>query len=88
MTLAQLARQEPAAFTQDVRVEGKIVRQCPATGCWFYLDDGRGDQVRVELGNVVPRLPQRVGEKAVVEGRLTKVGNEPVLAGNGVEFHK
>jgi len=33
-----------------VRVEGAIVRQCPATGCWFYIDDGKGNQVKVELG--------------------------------------
>lgn len=83
---ATIARLSHKQVTGDVRVEGKIVRQCPATGCWFYVDDGQGNQVRVELGDIVPRLPQRVGRTAVVEGRLILSDTEPTLAGTGVEF--
>jgi len=87
-TLQQLARQEVSGESQDVRIEGQIVRQCPATGCWFYLDDGKGNQVKVELGKVVPQLPQKVGDRAVVEGRMVMMGDEAVFAGNGVEFKR
>jgi hypothetical protein len=71
----------------DVRVQGKIVRQCPSAGCWFFLDDGAGRQVRVELGHLGTNFPQRVGRTAEVEGRLLKSGSDFELVGNGVIFH-
>lgn len=74
----------PAAT--DVRVEGKIVRQCPMTGCWFYLDDGKGHQIRIEFTKTLPHLPQRVGRQAIVEGQVSRMGEEPVLVGSAVEF--
>ena len=84
--LYELSHQDTTAKTGNVRIENRIVRQCPATGCWFYLDDGKGNQVKVELGQVTPELPQRIGRRAVVEGRMVMMGDEPVFAGNGVEF--
>ena len=84
--LRELTLEGAAREARDIRIEGEIVRQCPATGCWFYLDDGRGHRIKVELGKVVPRLPQRIGSRAVVEGRVVKMGDEMVFAGNGVEF--
>jgi hypothetical protein len=70
----------------DVRIEGKIVRQCPVSGCWFYLNDGKGRQFKVDLGTVLSNLPQRIGHTAIVEGRLIKTEEEPMLAGVAVEF--
>ena len=70
----------------DVRVEGKVVRQCPVSGCWFYLNDGKGHQFKVEAGETLPRLPQKIGHTAIVEGRLIKTDEEPTLAGVAVEF--
>jgi len=70
----------------DVRVEGKIVRQCPVSGCWFYLSDGNGRQFKAEFGKVLPKLPKKLGHTAIVEGRLIKTEEEPTLAGAAVEF--
>jgi hypothetical protein len=70
----------------NVKVEGQIVRQCPVSGCWFYLDDGKGRQFKIDLGQTLPQLPQKIGHTAKVEGRLVQEGNEPVLEGNSVEF--
>jgi hypothetical protein len=70
----------------DVQIEGKIVRQCPVSGCWFYLNDGKGHQFRVETGNVLPVLPRKIGHTASVEGKLIKTEEEPTLAGVAVEF--
>ncbi len=70
----------------DIQVEGRIVRQCPVSGCWFYLNDGKGHQFKVEAGEVLPNLPQKIGHVAVVEGRLMNSGEEPTLAGVAVEF--
>ncbi len=70
----------------DVRIEGKIVRQCPVSGCWFYLNDGKGHQFKVEAGETLPVLPKKIGHTAMVEGRLIKSAEEPTLAGVAVEF--
>jgi hypothetical protein len=70
----------------EIHVEGKIVRQCPVSGCWFYLSDGKGHQFRAEFGNTLPVLPKKIGHTAIVEGRLIKVSEEPTLAGVAVEF--
>jgi hypothetical protein len=86
VSLPELARAGDGTEPRDVRIEGEVVRQCPATGCWFYLDDGRGNRIKVEMGKVVPQLPQRLGSRAIVEGRKVEMGAEAVFAGNGVEF--
>jgi len=70
----------------DVKVEGQIIRQCPVSGCWFYLDDGKGRQIKIELGKTLPQLPQKIGYRAKAEGRIVQMGNEPVLVGSSVEF--
>lgn len=73
-------------LTSDVRTVGRIVRQCPSSGCWFFLDDGMGRQVRVELGHLGMKFPQHIGGMAEVEGRLTRDGKNLELVGNGVRF--
>jgi len=70
----------------DVQIEGKIVRQCPVSGCWFYLEDGKGHQFKAEFGKVLPKLPKRIGHTAIVEGRLIQTEKEATLAGVAVEF--
>lgn len=71
----------------DSRVEGKIVRQCPSTGCWFDLETGDGRQLHIEMSHLGITMPQKGGRTAVVEGRLTKVDDKNVeFIGNGVEF--
>jgi hypothetical protein len=40
----------------------------------------------VEFGEVLPRLPQKIGRNAMVEGSLIKTAEEPTLAGVAVEF--
>ena len=70
----------------DVQVEGKIVRQCPVSGCWFYIEDGKGLQFKVDFGPVLPKLPQKIGRTAIVEGSLIRTAEEPTLAGAAVEF--
>jgi hypothetical protein len=70
----------------DVRTEGRIVRQCPSSGCWFFLDDGAGHQIRVELGHLGRTFPQHVGGQAEIEGRVVQDGTKLELVGNGVRF--
>ena len=70
---------------KDIRLEGSITRQCPASGCWFYITDDKGT-MRAEFANTAPKLPQRKGRIAVVEGRLMKSGEGFTLIGSSVEF--
>jgi hypothetical protein len=83
VTIAQLNKNQVAG---DVQVKGKIVRQCPVSGCWFYLDDGKGSQVKVDLGKTMPQLPKKIGHEAKAEGRLVQTGDQLVLVGSSVEF--
>jgi len=79
----------PLNFTNsEIRVKGKIVRQCPVSGCWFFVDDGSGKQIRIEMSAVTPELPQKIGKYAAVEGRVVKIGDEWQVVGEGVDFSR
>ncbi len=73
-------------LSDPVVMQGKITRQCPSSGCWFYLDDASGRQIKVELGHLGLKFPQWVGRSAKIEGRLLQNKEELELVGNGVEF--
>ena len=78
---------EPEKFMNGpVVMQGKITRQCPSSGCWFYLDDASGRQVKIELGHLGLKFPQWVGKNAKVEGRLLQNKDELELVGTGAEF--
>ncbi len=84
--LAEVIASPVAHLGADLRVEGRITRQCPSSGCWFFLDDGSGRQLRVELGHLGKKFPQHVGGVAEVEGRLLQNGQTLEIVGNGVRF--
>ena len=86
VTIAQLAAAPDTFARQGVRVSGKIERQCPASGCWFFINDGKGNSLRVELGDYLPKLPQHVGDAAEVEGELIKKGDRYEFIGTRVTF--
>lgn len=71
---------------QAVAVEGEIVQQCPASGCWFRLKDDAGE-VFVDLASAKLRLTQdQVGQHAKVQGRLAKSGGKLRLEAQYVEL--
>lgn len=86
--LAALVDKPAEHFRKDVRIEGVVSRQCPATGCWFYLRDAGGKVLKVEMGDTVPKLPPRVGRAAAVEGKLIPYGDRVEFVGVAVEFLK
>lgn len=85
--IAALADRPTEYLKKDVTIEGNLGRQCPAKGCWFYLRDAAGKEVKVEMGDTTPNLPQRVGKTAKVEGQLIKYGDKFEFVGTAVEFH-
>ncbi len=58
-------------LNKEINLKGKIVTQCAATGCWFYLKDDTG-QILVDLKPLNLGLPQRTGKTAIVNGTLIK----------------
>jgi cytochrome c-type biogenesis protein CcmE len=79
--------EKPGDFLdKDITVEGEVVRQCPASGCWLFVKDDSGREIRIEMGGVTPTLPQRKGKTAVVEGRLSKAGESYEIDGKGITF--
>ena len=86
VSIARLLETPDAFARVMVRVQGAIERQCPATGCWFYLNDGQGHSIRVDLGDYLPKLPQRIGDQAEVEGEWIRKGNTHEFIGTRVTF--
>jgi hypothetical protein len=85
-TIADLTGKPEDHLRQERRVSGVIVRQCPATGCWFFLKDPEGRELKVELSGTLRKLPPRVGRTAEVEGRLIRYGEGLEFVGGSVEF--
>ena len=84
--VAQLADKPGAYLKKEVRVEGVVGRQCPAKGCWFFLKDAGGKEIKVEMGDATPTLPARTGKAATVEGQLIQFGEAYEFIGTAVEF--
>lgn len=81
---------KPDAFLgKQVSIQGKLMRQCPSTGCWFYVvnpADPKAQELKVEMGDTTPRLPARLGKIAHVEGQLIKYGEGYEFIGVAVTF--
>lgn len=71
---------------KTLAVEGEIVKQCPAVGCWFVVKDESGE-VFVDLNPAGLHLERkRVGQKAYVTGRVVKQGRQFRLEAQHVQF--
>ena len=86
VTISQLQATPEAFSHQAVRVKGKIERQCPVAGCWFFINDGQGHSIKVELGDYLEKLPQKFGHMAEVEGEWIKKGAAYEFIGTRVTF--
>jgi hypothetical protein len=86
VSLAELTGKPGDHVRKPVRIEGTLARQCPSRGCWFYLRDTEGHQLKVEMGDTTPDLPPRVGKTAIVEGQLIPFGEGHEFIGTAVEF--
>lgn len=86
VTISQLVDTPEAFSHKAVRVKGKIERQCPVAGCWFFINDGQGHSIKIELGDYLEKLPQRFGRVAEVEGEWIKKGTAYEFIGTRVTF--
>jgi hypothetical protein len=67
---------------QIVKLEGIIVNECPS-GCFFTLVEN-GAEIRVELSHAGFTIPQAIGKRAIVEGKILVIKNKVVIFGKGV----
>lgn len=65
-------------LNREVKLEGKIVTQCAASGCWFFLKDDTG-QILVDLKPLNLGLQQRTGKTAIVTGMLIKESSGQII---------
>lgn len=87
VTLAAVVQNPSEYYRKTVHLRGKIVRQCPAMGCWFFLEDAVGSSLKVELGDYLPKLPINIGRWAEVEGEVIEHGAEHIVIGTRVTFY-
>ena len=69
---------------KTVKIEGEIMRECP-TGHWLDLRDETAT-IYVEVGPSGIVLPQKVGSKAIIEGKVLKRPERTMIIGKGVEI--
>lgn len=71
---------------ETVAVEGEIIQQCPASGCWFRVKDDAGVAF-VDLAPAKLRLTEkREGRHARVTGRVAKQGAQFRLEARHIQF--
>jgi uncharacterized protein YdeI (BOF family) len=74
-------------LNKGVIIEGIILTQCQASGCWFFLKDDTG-RILVNLAPNNFTLPtNRVGKKATVKGILSAAEGEITIIGKEVTIH-
>lgn len=69
---------------QGVIIEGTILTQCQASGCWFFLKDATG-RILIDLApsNFVITA-NRVGKKAIVKGVVSETEGQIKIIGKEV----
>ncbi|HUT02916.1 MAG TPA: hypothetical protein VM163_03400 [bacterium] len=69
---------------KTVKIEGQITRECPG-GHWLDVKDETG-VTYVDLGPSGIVLPQKVGSRVTVEGKVLKRPERTMIIGKGVEI--
>lgn len=76
---------KPEQFAgKTVRIEGKIMVECPS-GCWFFLKDATGT-IYVNLNPSNFAIPQVRGHEVIVQGAVKKGGPQLEVTGEGVQI--
>lgn len=75
---------DPNAYKgKTVTIRGEIINECP-TGCWFDIKDQKAViYVNTELAQFA--IPQKIGHKALVEGKVLVEDGKPKISGAGIE---
>jgi hypothetical protein len=87
MSIADLQKSPEKYLNQVVTIEGKITRECPKSGCWWYVQDKTGE-MRVDSKRGGFSLPlEREGHMVRTTGIAVKTeGGELQIAASGAEL--
>ena len=67
-------------------IEGIISKQCTTMGCFFFIQDAKGE-LRVDLEEIAMNAPKnRNGRPARAEGQIVPYGDGYELMATAVEF--
>ena len=71
-----------------VTVEGQLSKECPASGCWWYVKDGTGE-IRADSSGSSFALPlNKEGKHILTTGKLVKTDSSELQIGaTGAELH-
>ena len=83
-TVAEILKQPEQFAGKAVRLEGKIVQECPAGG-WIMLKDSTGVML-VDFHPSEIAIPQAVSHSVVAQGKVKKEYNQVSVIGEGVEL--
>jgi uncharacterized protein YdeI (BOF family) len=84
VTVKQLMERSEEYAGHSVILTGKIVVEC-SQGCWFLLNDGTG-LIYVDLQPAGLTIPQKVGVRVTVRGKIKGSGGNLQILGEAVEF--
>jgi len=82
--VAELFKNPDNFYGKSVRLQGKIIQECPSGG-WFMLKDDTG-VILVDLHPSELALPQAVNHSVVAEGKVKKEYSQVSVVGEGVEL--
>lgn len=82
--VSELFKNPDNFYAKTVRLEGKIIQECPSGG-WFMLKDDTG-VVLVDLHPSEIAIPQAVNHRVATQGKVKKEYNQISLIGEGVDL--
>jgi hypothetical protein len=87
VSIADLQKSPDKYLNQVVTIDGKITRECPKSGCWWYVQDRTGE-MRVDSKGGGFALPlKREGHRVRTTGIAVKTeGGELQIAASGAEL--
>ena len=69
VSISQLKKSPADYMDKMIETNGVISIECP-TGCWFYMKDESGTDIKVELAYDNFAIPQATGKKVRVQGKF------------------
>jgi len=86
-SISDIQKSPQEHLNQVVTIDGKITRECPQSGCWWYVQDKTGE-MRVDSKRGGFTLPlRREGHRIRTTGIAVKTeGGELQIAASGAEL--
>ncbi|HOF89489.1 MAG TPA: hypothetical protein PLZ36_15515 [Armatimonadota bacterium] len=75
-----------AYLNTEVTIEGELTRECPSSGCWWYIKDGTGEMRADSLAAGFNLPPNQVGKRFLTAGTVIRTeGGELEISATGAK---